>query len=128
MALCRELSFLERHLEATIAAKLQREEAEIEAAVDSPWLAGKAPRQPLPPPAEVNTPGFTADALRAHPFFGECAAAVASGDPGVLLPPPAGAVQEMRDDESIPAMVHWALVGLQGSASALAHYISTEVR
>eukprot|EP00892_Ulva_mutabilis_P007377 jgi/Ulvmu1/5010/UM021_0027.1 len=121
-----ELSFLERHLETTIATKLQREEAEIEAAQDSPWLAGKAPRQRLPAPAPVCAPGFTADALRAHPFFGECAAAVASGDAGTLLPPPAGAVQEIRDDQSTPAAVHWALVGLQSSASALAHYISTE--
>lgn len=124
---CRDLSFLERHLEATIAAKTERERREVQAAQDSPWIAGQAPRRPLPQAAPVTAPGFTADALRAHPFFRECEAAVASGDASLLLPPPADAVQPMASEASTPAAVHWALVGLQSNASALAHYISTEV-
>lgn len=125
--LCRELSFLEQHLESTIAAKVERERREVQAAQDSPWIAGQTPRRPLPRPAEVAAPGFTADALRAHPFFRECEAAVASRDADLLLPAPAGAVQPISDDASTPAAVHWALMGLQSSASALAHHISTEV-
>lgn len=123
----RELSFLERQLESAIAVKMEREQQEVKAAQDSPWIAGQSPRRPLPNPADVTGPGFTAASLRTHPFFRECEAAVTSGDAGMSLPPPADAVQPIHEDQSLPAQLYWALNSLQSSASGLAHHISTEV-
>lgn len=115
-----------------ISQKEGRVARELAAAEDSPYLAGKSPRRPLLPlPASASDPascGFSEDAMRGHPFFKECGAAVEAENADTVVPAVEGTVQDMSDDETAPAAAYWAFASIEDNVHAFLNYISSEVR